>query len=51
MPKIIVQIEYDEPKDPYWLNPDNVALVLNEHCGEGGFKVTWAENGDPWKSK
>lgn len=49
MPKIIVEIEYDQPDDPYWMNPDNVAICLNAHCGNSDFKVKWAENGDPWK--
>ncbi len=49
MPKIIVEIEYDQPDDPYWMNPDNVAICLNSHCVNSNFKVKWAENGDPWR--
>ncbi len=49
MPKIIVEIEYDEPKDPYWLNPDNVAIALSTYCKNTAFTVTWGLNGDPWK--
>ena len=49
MPKIIVEIEYDEPTDPYWLNPDNVSLCLHEKCVNTKFKVEWAKNGDPWR--
>ena len=51
MPKIIVEIEYDQPDDPYWMNPDNVAICLNAHCGNSDFKVKWAENGDPWRRR
>ena len=51
MPKIIVEIEYDQPKDPYWMNPDNVALCLHRYCKNTKFKVEWAKDGDPWKEK
>ena len=29
MPKIVVGIEWDEPNEPFWLNPDNVAVALH----------------------
>lgn len=48
MPKIIVEIEYDKPDDPYWMSPDNVALCLHAHCENTRFKVRWAEGGNPW---
>jgi len=51
MPKIIVEIEYDSPDDPYWLNPDNVHLCLQAYCKNTRFNVTWAKDGDPWKDK
>lgn len=51
MPKILVAIEYDSPTDPYWLNPGNVALALNQYCSNTNFKASWAENGDPWSSQ
>jgi len=51
MPKIIVEIEYDEPKDPYWLNPENVDYCLRKVCTKTEFKVKWAKNGDPWKKE
>jgi len=51
MPKIIVEIEYDQPDDPYWMNPDNLAICLNAYCGNSDFKVKWAENGDPWRKE
>lgn len=49
MPKIIVEIEYDWPTDPYWMNPDNVKLCLERNCTNTKFDVQWAETGDPWK--
>ena len=49
MPKLVMVIEYDQPDDPYWMNPDNLALVLNANTGITGLKVSWAQNGDPWK--
>jgi len=51
MPKIIVEIQYDQPDDPYWLNPDNVAYCLNKVTAIEGLKISWAENGDPWKER
>lgn len=49
MPKIKVEIEYDGPEDPYWLNPDNVAIALGAYCTNTRFEVKWAEGGDPWR--
>ena len=49
MQKIIVEIKYDWPDDPYWMNPDNVSLCLQSQCPNTKFEVSWAENGDPWK--
>jgi hypothetical protein len=51
MPKIAVEIEYDWPDDPYWMNPDNVALCLAKACKNTRFKVRWAANGDPWEGR
>lgn len=39
MPKIIVQIEWDEPDDPHWLNADNVKLALQAYCRNTRFVV------------
>ncbi len=50
MPTIIVEIEYDKPDAPYWLNPDNVAICLEAYW-ETSFKVKWAKDGDPWKKE
>jgi hypothetical protein len=49
MPKITVEINYDYPVDPYWLNPDNVKFCLEKTCSNTHFAVHWAENGDPWR--
>ena len=51
MPEIIVKIEYDSPEDPYWLNPDNVAVALSAYCRNTRFKCEWAERGNPWEDK
>ena len=51
MPEIIVKIEYDSPEDPYWLNPDNVAVALSAYCRNTRFKCEWAEHGNPWEDK
>jgi hypothetical protein len=50
MPRIIVEIEYDSPTDPMWLNPDNVAMALNSYCKNTRFRCAWAECGNPWQS-
>ena len=48
MPKIAVEIEYNTPDDPLWLNPDNVSLCLHAYCKNTKFSVSWAPNGNPW---
>jgi len=48
MPKIVVVIEYDQPDDKYWMNPDNVAICLHAQCKNTKFRVSWAEGGNPW---
>lgn len=40
MPKIIVQIEWDMPNEPFWLNADNVAIALHSYCKNTKFKVS-----------
>ena len=49
MPKITVEINYDWPDDPYWLNPENVKYCLEKECSATNFAVNWAESGDPWR--
>jgi len=49
MPKIIIEIEYDKPDDPYWMNPDNLWLCLQKYCPNTKWDVRWAKDGDPWK--
>ena len=39
MPKLQVEIEWDQPDEPFWLNADNVALTLNEYCKNTNFVV------------
>ena len=39
MPRIIVQIEWDTPDEPLWLNADNVAIALHSYCKNTKFKV------------
>lgn len=39
MPKIAVQIEWDVPDDPYWLNADNIVLALHAYCKNTRFVV------------
>ena len=48
MPKIAVVIEYDQPDDKYWLNPDSVSLALQSYCKNIKLNVLWAEGGNPW---
>jgi len=38
--KTIVKIEWDQPQDQNWLNPDNIALALHAYCRNTKFKVT-----------
>jgi len=51
MPKIIVEISYDQPDDPYWMNPDTIAMILHSACRNTKFEVKWAKRGNPWKPK
>lgn len=39
MPKIVVEIEWDLPDEPDWMNADNVAVVLNASCKNTKFVV------------
>lgn len=39
MPKIIVEIVWDAPREPFWLNADNVALALHAYCENTKFVV------------
>ena len=39
MPKIVVEIEWDVPDEPFWLNADNVALALHAYCENTRFTV------------
>jgi hypothetical protein len=32
MPKITVEIQWDEPEDPHWLNAENIAIALDAYC-------------------
>ena len=47
--KLVMELEYDQPDDPYWMNPDNLEWLLNKHTGIKGLQVRWAEGGDPWR--
>ena len=44
MPAITVKIEWDWPDEPFWLNPDNVAIALHACCKNTNFVVTDAED-------
>jgi len=46
MPKIAVEIEWDWPNEPEWLNADNVALALHAHCKNTKFVVRDVELSD-----
>lgn len=48
MPTLVVEIEYDEPTDPYWMNPDSIKFCLEEVCKNSKFEVSWHEGGNPW---
>ena len=39
MPRITVEIEWDAPDDPLWLNADNIAIALHAYCTNTRFKV------------
>ena len=39
MPKIAVEIEWDWPDGPSWLNADNVAVALHAYCKNTKFVV------------
>ena len=47
--KLIMELEYDQPDDPYWMNPDNLAWLLGKYTAMKNIRVNWAENGDPWR--
>ncbi len=32
MPKITVEIEWDQPKEKHWLNADNIEVALSAYC-------------------
>ena len=38
--KIVVEIEWDTPEEPFWLNADNVSIALHSYCTNTNFKVT-----------
>ena len=48
MPKIVVGIEWDEPNEPFWLNPDNVAVALHAYCKNTRFNVTYDQSAAQW---
>jgi hypothetical protein len=48
MPILVVEIEYNEPTDPYWMNPDNIKMCLEKECTNTKFDVRWHEDGNPW---
>ena len=39
MNKITVEIEWDWPNEPFWLNADSVAIALHAHCENTRFVV------------
>lgn len=39
MPRITVDIYWDEPDDRFWLNGDNVSLALHAYCPNTKFEV------------
>lgn len=39
MPKIVVEIDWGWPDEPFWLNADNVALALHAYCINTKFQV------------
>lgn len=40
MPKISVEIEWDTPDDPHWLNRHSIKIALEAHCKSTHFTVT-----------
>jgi hypothetical protein len=38
-PRLVVEIEWDNPTDPNWLNADNVAFALHACCRNTKFVV------------
>lgn len=44
MPKIVVEIEWDWPDEPFWLNADNVAIALHAYCKNTRFVVKPVED-------
>ena len=39
MPKVRVEIDWDKPDDPGWLNPLNIKLCLEAYCKNTKFGV------------
>lgn len=39
MPRVIVEIEWDVPDEPFWFNADSVSLALHAYCKNTKFKV------------
>lgn len=39
MPKIAVEIEWDQPDDPHWLNVYSLAIALSAYCPNTQFRI------------
>ena len=39
MPEIMVNIEWDNPNEQQWLNPDNIKQALSAYCPNTNFEV------------
>lgn len=39
MPKIAVEIQWDEPREEHWLNADNIEIALRAYCKNTNFDV------------
>jgi len=36
MPRIIVEIEWSDPEEEFWFNPNNIAIALRAYTEEAG---------------
>ena len=39
MPRITVEIEWDQPEEKHWLNADNIEVALGAYCKNTNFTV------------
>jgi len=41
MPFMDIRIEWEDPSDQYWMNPDNLKYCLRKTCPNTNFKIEY----------